>query len=154
MPPTQLPITDRVKRALKVASKEQHDLRHPVICAEHVLLGLLDDKRSLASFVLRELKVDVRALEDRARAELKKGAPETMVSDMALLGGAPRWVAELKQVSIGTEHMLLGILASKSAAAAWLADAGVSVDDARDTTQRLLGKVQRGSGEVATPEDA
>jgi len=127
-------------------------LRHPVTCAEHVLLALLDDKRALACFVLRELKVDTHQLEDRVRAELKRGAPDPMVSDLALLGAAPRWVADLKQVSIGTEHLLLAIIASKSAAATWLAEAGVGEADARATTGRLLVHVQRGSGPTATPD--
>lgn len=152
-PGGQLPLTDRVKRVLKIARKEQEALRHPVTCAEHVLLGLLADPRSLSSFVLRELKVDLGALETRAREELQRAAPDPIVSDLALLGAAPRWVAELKQNSIGTEHLLLALIASGSGAAAWLAEAGVKEADARGTTQRLLAVVPRGSGPTTPPAE-
>lgn len=150
-PGGQLPLTDRVKRALKRARQEQQRLRHPVTCAEHVLLGLLSDQRAVSSFVLRELKVDVDKLESRAREELQRAAPDPMVSDIALLGAAPRWVSELKQSSIGTEHLFLAIVGSKSAAGTWLAEAGVKEAEARATTERLLTIVPRGSGPVTPP---
>ena len=152
-PPGSPPLTDRVKRAFKVAHKEQEGLRHPVPCAEHILLGLLADKRAMSSFVLRELKVDLEALESRARDYLKRAAPDVMVGEVALLKAAERWVAELKQVSIGTEHLLLALVGTNSAAAKWLAEAGVKEAEVRETTLRLMTIVPRGSGPTTPPEE-
>lgn len=152
-PSKGLPLTDRAKRVFKKAHEEQQRLGHPVTCAEHVLLGLLADKRALACFVLRELKVDLDALEKRAREFLKRSAPEVVVGELAILQAAEPWVVELQQQSIGTEHILLALLRGRSAVGEWLAAAGLTEADMVATTRRLFNVVARGSGPTTAPEE-
>lgn len=152
-PKAGLPLTDRAKRVFKKAHEEQQRMGHPVTCAEHVLLGLLDDKRALASFVLRELKVDLDGLEKRAREYLKRSAPDIVVGELAILQAAEPWVVQLQQQSIGTEHILLAFLGGRSAVSTWLAAEGVTEADMVATTRRLFNVVQRGSGPTTAPEE-
>lgn len=152
-PSAGLPLTDRAKRVFKKAREEQQRLRHPVICAEHLLLGLLSDQRALSSFVLRELKVDLDALELQARDYLNRSAPDIVVGEVAILQAAEPWVAALQQQSIGTEHLLLALQGGRSAVGKWLTAAGVTEAGMVETTKRLFTVVQRGSGPTTVPEE-
>lgn len=145
-------LTDRAKRVLQRAQEEQTRLGHPLLSAEHVLLGLLGDRRGMSAFVLRELGVKEGELAGRVRAELERGAPEPVVDEDAVLRAARRWAGELKQVSVGTEHLLLALAGSGGVAGRWLKEAGVGEAQARATTERLFLTVQRRSGEVESPQ--
>jgi len=144
-------LTDRARRALERARDEQRRLGHPRVAAEHVLLGLLGDRRGLSGVVMRELGGKEADLADRALAELRQGAPDSLIGEDAVLGAAQRWAETLKQVSVGTEHLLLALIGGGGAAARWLAEAGVHEAEARATTERLFQTVRRRSGEVEPP---
>ena len=144
-------LTDRAKRVLGRARDEQARLGHRQLTAEHILYGLLADLHSVAVWVLRELKVDVKGLTERTRSELERGASTPVVDQTMVVRAAERWAAELKQVSVGTEHLLLGLVTSGSAAATWLAEAGVRESEAKSATERVLPVAQRRSGPSAMP---
>ncbi|HEX9581575.1 MAG TPA: Clp protease N-terminal domain-containing protein [Gemmatimonadales bacterium] len=146
MAPDVPPLTGRAERVLKRAREEQTRLGHPVLTAEHLLYGLLTDKLCVALFVLRDMNVDAKGLAARVRAELEKGPPDPAVDEPALLRAAARWSDELKQVSIGTEHLLLALITDASAAGAWLAEAGAREAEARAATEKLIDIVPRRSG--------
>jgi len=144
-------LTDRAKRVMQRALEEKARLGHPRLCAEHILVGLLGDRRGMSAFVLRELGVKESELLERARAALGPEAPDPMVGEAAVMEAAQRWAVELKQVSVGTEHLLLALVGSGSAAARWLQNEGVTEAEARVTTERLFQTVRRRSGEVEPP---
>lgn len=149
-PPGPL-LTDRAKRVIQRAQDERVRLGHPQLSAEHILLGLLGDRRGMSAFVLREMGVKEGALADQARAELERAAPNPVIGEDAVIRAAQRWAGELKQVSVGTEHLLLALIGS-GVAGRWLQGAGVSEADARATTERLFLTVRRRSGEVEPPQ--
>ena len=149
--PSQPLLTDRAKRVIRRAREEQSRLGHAQLAAEHILVGLLADRRGMSAFVLRELGVREGGLAHKARAELERAGPNPLVGEDVVLGAAQRWVAELKQVSVGTEHLLLALIGSGGAAGRWLQEAGVGEAEARATTARLFQTVQRRSGEVERP---
>ncbi|MBI3983301.1 MAG: hypothetical protein HY337_10325, partial [Gemmatimonadetes bacterium] len=140
------PLTGRAERILKRAREEQARLGHPVLTAEHALYGILTDHLCVALFVLRDMQVDHKALAERVRAELEKRQPDSSVDERALLLEAARWSAELKQVSIGTEHLLLALISGGSSAARWLTEAGAREAEARAATEKLIDIVPRRSG--------
>jgi len=145
-------LTDRAKRVMQRALEEKARLGHSRLTAEHVLVGLLGDRRGMSAFVLRELGVKESELLDKVRAALEREAPNLVVGEDVVLQAAGRWATELKQVSVGTEHLLLALLGSGSAAGRWLQDEGVSEAEARVTTERLFLTVRRRSGEVEPPQ--
>ncbi len=151
--PSEPLLTDRANRAMQRARDEQQRLGHSRLTAEHMLLGLLGDRRGLSGFVLRELGVKETELANRARAELERAAPDPVVDEDAVVRAAQRWAQELKQVSVGTEHLLLALIGSGSAAGRWLDEAGARQAEARATTERLFQTVRRRSGEVEPPQD-
>lgn len=151
-PPAEPLLTDRAKRALRRAQEEQQRLGHPRLAAEHILLGLLEDRRGMSAFVLRELRVNERALADQARVELARAAPNPVVEEEVVVRSAGRWAQDFKQVSVGTEHLLLALITSGSAAGRWLNQAGAREAEARGTTERLFATVRRRSGEVELPQ--
>jgi ATP-dependent Clp protease ATP-binding subunit ClpA len=143
-------LTDRATRALEHAREVQRELGHPALAAEHILLGVLRDRRGMSAFVLRELDVKEPELADRVRSELERAAPAAG-DEAAVLEAARRWARELNQVSVGTEHLLLALIGGDSRAARWLADAGAGTAAARATTERLFTTVRRRSGAVEPP---
>lgn len=145
------PLTDRAQRALERAREQQRLLGHPRLAAEHLLLGLLGDRRALSGFVLRELGVKETDLAGRVRAALEQAAPDPLIGDAVVIRAAKRWAETLKQVSVGTEHLLLALIGGGGAAGRWLAEAGVSEASARATTERLFLTVRRRSGEMESP---
>ncbi len=149
--PAGLPLTDRAKRVMERAREEQQRLGHPRLSAEHVLLGLLGDRRGLSGFVLRELGVKETELANQARAELERAAPDPVVGEEAVVGSARQWAETLKQVSVGTEHLLLALIGGGGTAGRWLQEAGVREAEARATTERLFQTIRRRSGEVEPP---
>ena len=51
--PSQPLLTDRAKRVIRRAREEQSRLGHAQLAAEHILVGLLADRRGMSAFVLR-----------------------------------------------------------------------------------------------------
>lgn len=149
--PNEPVLTDRARRAMERAREEQRRLGHPRLAAEHILLGLLGDRAGLSAFVLRELKAKEGDLAERARIELERAAPDPVVGEDTVVSAAQQWADTLKQVSVGTEHLLLALIGSGGAASRWLQDAGVGEADARATTERLFQTIRRRSGEVEPP---
>jgi ATP-dependent Clp protease ATP-binding subunit ClpA len=145
-------LTDRAKRVMQRALEEKARLGHSRLTAEHVLVGLLGDRRGMSAFVLRELRVKESELLDRVRAALEREAPNPAVGEDVVLQAAGRWATELKQVSVGTEHLLLALVGGGGAVGRWLEKAGVSEAEARATTERLFLTVRRRSGEVEPPQ--
>jgi ATP-dependent Clp protease ATP-binding subunit ClpA len=135
------------------ARQEQQRLGHSRLTAEHILWGLVGDRRGLSAFVLRELGVKEADLANRVRAGLEGGVPDPASGEDAVIQAARRWAGELKQVSVGTEHLLLALIGSGGAAGRWLHDAGVHEAEARATTERLFYTTRRRSREVEPPAE-
>jgi ATP-dependent Clp protease ATP-binding subunit ClpA len=152
--PGGLPLTDRAQRVLKQASKEQERLGHATLTAAHILHGLLADRRSMSAYVLRQLKLDEQHLAERVRSELERMPPNPLVDEAALVRAAGQWATSLKQVSIGTEHLLLALIGSDSPAGAWLREAGVRQADAKNAIELLFGVIHRRSGPTERIGDA
>lgn len=71
-PPDQLAYSSRVKRVLELAAGEAHQMGHLAVGSEHLLLGLLREKRGQGGKVLRqfgvqpeEVRAEILRLHDR-----------------------------------------------------------------------------------------
>jgi ATP-dependent Clp protease ATP-binding subunit ClpC len=153
-------FTERVRRALARAREESVALNHPYIGTEHILLGLLADPESLAVVVLSNLDIDRWAVDDTVRTTIRRGDPKQMTSgpDLPYTSRAKKVLElamaearELNHTYVGTEHLLLGLIAeTKGIAAQALVDAGVTLDGARREVLRVLG-TDAGAASAATP---
>jgi ATP-dependent Clp protease ATP-binding subunit ClpC len=60
-----LPLSHTSKRVLEYAAEESEHLNHRHIGTEHILLGLLREKGTLAAMILNELGLEVGAIRKR-----------------------------------------------------------------------------------------
>lgn len=122
---------ERARRVVAHAKNEARRWKHNYIGTEHVLIGLTLEEGGLASIILKSLELDA----DRVRTELRKLAqegaepvtadlipvtPRSQRSFRAAAGAA----RSLGSESIGTEHLLLGLIAVPDGLAARILIAG------------------------------
>jgi ATP-dependent Clp protease ATP-binding subunit ClpC len=90
-----LPLSDECKRVLNLAAEEAQALGHKHIGTEHLLLGLLREKKSFAAKILNERGVQFKAVrEELARVQSQ---PEGQGYGIGSSGPAPAAVAEFSR---------------------------------------------------------
>ncbi len=131
-------FTGDARRALQYAQEEAQRLKHSYLGTEHLLLGLLRQRRGAHATALADAGVDV----DRARSTVESivgGGGTLATGEVGLTPGAKRVIElavdearRLNHTYIGTEHLLLGLLREgEGVAAASLRSLGVSPDSIR-----------------------
>lgn len=117
---------------------------------EHLLLGLLQEKRArknLVAWCLKEFEVDLRKVRGQVES---MWSPDIRAGEEVEFAFAPRLRRVVEQARLearrlgdehlSTEHLLLGLLEeSEGGAAQVLANLGVDRNQARQTVMRLLG---------------
>src|SRR6187397_1304577 len=141
-------FTDRVRKVLQMAREEAARLHHEYVGTEHILLGLIREGEGVAAAVLTNLNVDLEDIQQKIEETVKKGkaaaaaGPDLPYTSRAkkVLELAMTEARELNHSYVGTEHLLLGLLREeKGIAAQVLNDAGVTLEQSRAETLRLLG---------------
>jgi ATP-dependent Clp protease ATP-binding subunit ClpC len=141
-------FTDRVRKVLAMAREEAARLHHEYVGTEHILLGLIREGEGVAAAVLTNLSVDLEEIQQKIEETVKKGkagavtGPDLPYTSRAkkVLELAMAEARELNHSYVGTEHLLLGLLREeKGIAAQVLNDAGVTLEQSRAETLRLLG---------------
>jgi ATP-dependent Clp protease ATP-binding subunit ClpC len=124
-PPDELPgvgmygrFTPRARKVMSLAQDAAHSAKHSHVGTEHVLIGIVDEGNNLAVKVLADLDVEA----DDLRAELRESMgpatkgkghlPFTPLSKRALELTAKE-ALRLGHNYIGSEHLLLGLLATE-----------------------------------------
>ena len=117
-------FTDRARAVVMHAQEEARRFNHNYIGTEHLMLGLLVDPEGLGGQALLECSIDL----DRARAEIErrigrgseepKGHIPFTPRAKKVLELALRQALKLNDNYIGTEHVLLGLLAEGEGVAA------------------------------------
>ena len=140
-------FTRRARLVLSLAQEEARRRGQTDIRPEHLLLGLLRERKGMGTHALKELGVDLDAVRGRvdALASLPSRAPEHD-GGMRLTEASKRVIElavnegrALSHPYGGTEHILLGLLAEgESVAAQALADMGVTRERAREAVLAVL----------------
>ena len=154
-------FTDRVRKVLQMAREEAARLHHEYVGTEHILLGLIREGEGVAAAVLTNLNVDLEEIQQKIEETVKKGkaaaapGPDLPYTSRAkkVLELAMTEARELNHSYVGTEHLLLGLLREeKGIAAQVLADAGVTLEQSRAETLRLLGsEMPQASASASSP---
>ena len=139
-------FTQRARRVLSLAHQEAERARNNFIGTEHVLLGLLDEEGGVAGRVLRELGLTA----DRVREAIKRisSKPSDFDPNRVELASDTQHALEysveearrLGHHYIGTEHFLLGLVRVESTAMEVLRRLGVTADQIRRQTRRILNE--------------
>lgn len=141
-------MTDRVRRAFAWAQKLSREIHHEYIGCEHVVMALLEDGASVASYVLKQF-VEPADFQKELRAFLTPG-PE-----MVTIGNLPKTPALKKAVDlsfeiareygdsfVGTEHLILAIIREGSShMARMLSERGCTAGEADKLIGGMLGKL-------------
>ena len=138
--------TDKAKQVLKYAKKISRTLGHSYTGTEHILLGLIRQKESLAGIVLEGFKVDEPKVLDYidqliAPVELTtlEHASEYTPRAEKILEDARSEADRFHKKKIGTEHLLIAILKDfECIAAKLLKTLGVN---ARDVYMEVLNSM-------------
>jgi ATP-dependent Clp protease ATP-binding subunit ClpC len=148
-------FTQRARRVLSLAHQEAERTRQGLIGTEHLLLGLLEEDGGVAGRVLHELGLEsarVREIVARVSGEgnYRGGKIELAPDTQQVLEFAIDEARRLGHQYIGTEHILLGLVRSESAAMGILKKLGVTPDQIRRQTRRVLQE----SSQSPVPEGA
>ena len=149
-------FTDRARQVVVLAQVEARGLGHGFTGTEHLLLGLLAEGEGVAALVLESLGISL----EEARGWVEEiagrgqGAPAGHIPftprAKKVLELALQEAVQLGHSYIGTEHLLLALLAEgEGVAAQVLASRGVGYDQARERALSLLA----GGGEQADPRE-
>jgi ATP-dependent Clp protease ATP-binding subunit ClpC len=139
-------FTDRARMVMQLANEEARRFNHEYVGTEHILLGLIKGGDSVATHVLKNLGVDVRKIRLVVEKILERGLE---VAPLANLPYTPRAMKvvdyateesrRFKHDSIGTEHILLGMLREERCAAALiLANFGLRLERTREEIEKVL----------------
>jgi ATP-dependent Clp protease ATP-binding subunit ClpC len=151
-------FTDRVRKVLAMAREEAIRLQHDYVGTEHILLGLIREGEGVAAAVLMNLNVDLEQIHERIEDSVRKGKATIALGELPYTSRAKKVLEyamaearELNHSYVGTEHLLLGLLREEKGIAAQVLNAlGVTLEDARAETLKLLGSdvgpSQPGSG--------
>ena len=143
-------FTDRARRVIVLAQQEARLLGHGYIGTEHLLLGLLADGGGTAAQALESLGVTHDAAREQVREMVGEGRrPQTQPGHIPFTPPAKkvlelslREALNLGDDHIGTEHLLLGLLAEADDVGAQIvARLGASPRAIRDKVIELTGAV-------------
>ncbi|MCC6499720.1 MAG: ATP-dependent Clp protease ATP-binding subunit [Anaerolineales bacterium] len=144
-------FTQRARRVLSLAHQEAEQSRNNNIGTEHLLLGLMDEEGGVAGRVLRELGMT----SDRVREVIRRVSTSSagfdpsrveLASDtQQVLELAVEEARRLGHHYIGTEHILLGLVRVDGAALEVLRRLGVTPDQIRRQTRRVLNEAASSS---------
>jgi len=148
--PEGLGVTEGIHRAVDLAREAARGYSSTRVEPEHLLLGLLQQKRKQKNFVawcLEEFDVDLRKVRGQVEG---MWAPDTRAGEEVEFPFSPRSRRVVEQARrearrlgdgyLGTEHLLLGLLEeSEGGAAEVLSNLGVDRSRARQTVMRMLG---------------
>jgi ATP-dependent Clp protease ATP-binding subunit ClpC len=139
-------FTDRSVKVLSVARKNAKDYNHTAITPEHVLLALAEVEPGPGRIVLDRLGIHLEQLlaelEALASIPPEQPAKEKVSFDPAtesVLQQSKKQSKSLHHNYVGTEHLVLGLLASNTTEAAkFLLSRGATLESFREETIRFL----------------
>src|SRR5258708_4938026 len=140
-------FTVRARRVLRFSREEAQRFQHNYIGTEHLLLGIARENGGIAARVLRNLGVGINKV--RSSVEFIIGRGDRIV--LGEIGLTPRAkkvlelaadeARRLNHDSIGTEHLLLGLVwEGEGIAAGVLESLGVNLEQVRTQTIRVLNQ--------------
>src|SRR5215813_9377947 len=144
-------FTQRARRVLSLAHQEAERARNNFIGTEHLLVGLMDEEGGVAGRVLRELGMAsdrVREVVNRvttSSAAFDASRVELAADTQQVLEHAVEEARRLGHHYIGPEHILLGLVRVEGTAMEVLRRLGVTADQIRRQTRRVLNETASSS---------
>lgn len=140
-------FTQAARLSITIGHEQARQLGSDYLGTEHLLLGLLHEQGGVATRALHAVGVDLDAVAAKVVPVSRSGSvlhdePALLTSGSTqALETAMREALRLGHHYIGTEHILLGLLAGRNTATELLADFG---NDPQQLGEQVLGLVERG----------
>ncbi len=137
-------FTDRSRRVLVLAQEEARLLAHSYIGPEHILLGLVAEGGGVAARALASAGIELEPAREAVRrlthaTGMRTSAPPFTPQAKKVLEGSLRALLARGGSNIGTEHVLLGLLAVEDdLVVSTLATFGTDGDDLRRRVEEIL----------------
>jgi ATP-dependent Clp protease ATP-binding subunit ClpC len=148
-------FTDRARRAVVLAQEEARMLNHDYIGTEHLLLGLMHEGQGVAAMALDELGISLQSVRETVEQMIGQGprAPAAHIPftprAKKVLELSLREAQQLGHHSIGTEHVLLGLVREgEGVAAQALIRLGADLNGVRQRVVQLLAGPVEASADV------
>ena len=136
----QIIFTPNAFRVMLSAIEEAKEVGSVEIKPEHIILGILKTKTGIAYKIIDSLTKNKPNFQVQLEKELTTGA-KTMPETLAILSLAKAECKKLNKRTVGTEMILLGILAYQNGVAADVLDKlGITLKDARNEAISLIGE--------------
>ena len=142
-------FTDRARRVVVVTQEESRSLGHDYIGAEHILLGILGAGESVAVQALASVGVSLEAAREQVeeiagrRSRQVPGHIPFTPRAKKVLELSLREAIQLGHNSIGTEHILLGLIREgEGVAVQVLTRLGADLNQTRQQVIQLLHEPQ------------
>ncbi len=156
-------FTQRAKNAVLFAQEEAKDMKHPAICTEHILLGLIREGEGVGARALLNLNIDLNKVREAIKQMIghEGGRAEGADGDLPITPRAKKVFnlafdeARLQGVNyVGTEHILLALLREKEGVAGQvLISMELKLDEVREQVMLLLGGESQGGMGEGFPEN-
>lgn len=139
-------FSDRARHAMVLANLEAGKLNHTVLRPAHLMLGLIAEGECVATEALRLLNLDLDKIREEVSVRVGKGEAECSIGRRAqteelraVIHLAIQEARKLNHHHVGTEHLILGLLAhGDSIPAIVLRDQGLNLNQLREKTLALL----------------
>ncbi len=137
-------FTQRARRVLSLAHQEAERAHYNLIGTEHLLIGLIEEEGGVAGRVLREMGLEsqrVREMIVRLSGEGRTPPGEKIdlsADTQKVLELAVEEARRMGHHYIGTEHLLLGLILVEGLALEALRRLGITPDEVRRQTRRIL----------------
>ena len=144
-------FTEGAKRALAIAQEKAVEYKHNYVGTEHLLLGLVEEEKSVSARALQALGVEGKTLEQEVIRVVGKG---THSGGQLQMTPRTKHVLDLAQQAansrghnyIGTEHILLGLLYDGGGVAMQLlASKGIRPEDVVEKVNAIVGGEEQSS---------
>jgi len=143
-------LTERARQVMEQAMEVVEKLFHEYVETEHILLGLIREDRGRGMDVLRNMDVDLSEMERRLSRLMPPETPSKLKPELTLTETAQNVMvlarSEARRLrgvgaTIGTEHLLLGLLKEQNGMASWLlTDMGLKLPWVHAEIIYLLGR--------------
>ena len=140
--------SEHAQSVIERARQEAQKLRHDHIGTEHILLGLIEVKDGCAARVLQHRNIDLAHAKEQVKKLVAHGSgpedgnyeklPFTKHS-ISVINDALKEARQLKHSTVGSEHILLGLLyENEGTGAQALCNLGFKLDDIRKDVLHVL----------------
>ena len=155
-------FTEKANNAVNEAISTAEKMGHTYIGSEHILLGLVRETDSAASRILTEAGASADEIEKLIKEQIgTKNPVKGLTPDdctprtKRLLQTAVSQAANMGSGYVGTEHLLIALLAdSESYASRFLDQSGVSKDTIVSSLRELFGREQENEGGYRSGDQA